>query len=154
MKNVTAGSELDIEYEGRLEDGSLFDTNKIDVAKAGNAFSEKRKYEPLHVKLGQGMLIRGFENALIGMEEGEEKEVNIPPEEGYGMRKDDLVRDVEEAFFQGKAVKKEDIILVNVQGQNFPAVVAQAGPEFKLDFNHPLAGKTLIFKMKVLKVYE
>ena len=153
MKKVKVGSEADIEYEGRLDDGSLFDTNKVDVAKKEGVFQEGRPYDPLHIKVGEGNLIKGFENALVDMSEGEEKEVKIFPEEGYGMPKADLIKEVGKDFFQGKEVHKGDWIVVTMNGQNIPTRIHEAGPKYSLDFNHPLAGKTLNFKIKVTKIY-
>ena len=60
MKNVSNGSIVDVDYEGRTEDGKLFDTSKADVAKKEETFQEQRNYEPLHITVGQGMLIKGF----------------------------------------------------------------------------------------------
>ena len=152
MEEVKQGSQVDIEYSGRLEDGTLFDMNDVELAKKEGIYHEQRPYEPLHITVGEGMVIKGFEDALMGMKEGEEKQVKIKPEEGYGMPKDELVKDVPEDFFQGNPVEKGMVIMVTMEGQEVPAVVKEAGPKYALDFNHPLAGKVLDFKIKVLKI--
>ncbi|MBI5391579.1 FKBP-type peptidyl-prolyl cis-trans isomerase [Candidatus Woesearchaeota archaeon] len=153
MKTAKQGSIVDLWYEGRLEDGTLFDTNVVDVAKAEKIFHPQRPYEPLHITLGEGMLIPGFENAIIGMKEGEMKTVTIPSEQGYGSPREDLVKTVEASFFKDQPVNVGDVIMVTIQGQNVPAMVAGKEREnYKLDFNHPLAGKTLTFKITLVKV--
>ena len=73
MKYVKSDSTISVDYEGRLNDGKLFDTSIEDVAKKEGVYAKERTYEPLHFTLGKGMLIQGFEDAVIGMEEGQEK---------------------------------------------------------------------------------
>ncbi len=153
MKKATTGSEVDIEYEGRLDDGTLFDTNKEALAKKEQIHEEGRTYTALHLIIGEKTVIKGFDNALLGMQAEEEKEVQIPPEEGYGQIRQDLVKEVPKEFFQGKEVHKGQWIMVTMQGQNITTLISEAGPKYLLDFNHPLAGKTLHFKIKLIKIY-
>ncbi len=146
-------SVVDIEYEGRLDNGKVFDTNKEAVAKKEGIFQNGRDYKPLRVTVGQGYVIKGFENALIGMKEGEEKDVVIPPAEGYGFPRQELIKTVEKKMFGDKLVKKGEVVLVTIQGQNVPATIVNVHDEkVELNFNHPLAGATLHFKIKVVKI--
>jgi len=69
MTEVKKGDTIKVEYTGRLKDGTVFDTSD-------------NHDEPLEFTVGDQKLIRGFDNAVVGMQEGEEKEVTIPPEEG------------------------------------------------------------------------
>ncbi|MFQ6137451.1 MAG: peptidylprolyl isomerase, partial [Candidatus Hydrothermarchaeales archaeon] len=83
-------------YIGKLEDGTVFDTTYEDIAKdksipKSNSFEERDVYAPLSFTIGSGQLISGFEEAVIGMKVGEEKEVVIPPEKAYGFRNEELV---------------------------------------------------------------
>ncbi len=146
-------SIVDIQYEGRLEDGTLFDTNTEELAKKEGNHIDGRKYEPLHVQLGSGNLIKGFEKNIIGMEEGENKTFHVTPEEGYGQREENLVKKFPRDLEKDKDLEKGMMIVVNVQEQEYPAVVSNINEnEITLDFNHPLAGKTLTFNVKLLKV--
>lgn len=148
-------SVVDLMYEGRLEDGKLFDTNNEETAKSEGAYAEGRKYEPLHIHLGTGSLIKGFEVNISGMEEGEEKTFKVTAEEGYGQRNEDLMKTFPKDPVKDKDLKEGMMIVVNIQEQQYPAVVAKADDkEITLDFNHPLAGKELTFKIKLLKVEE
>lgn len=104
---VEKGDTVKIDYVGRLEDGKVIDTSLRDVAKEVNIYNSNRGYSPLEFTVGSGKLIRGVEEAVVGMEEGEVKEVKVPPEKAYGK-----------------------------------------------DTHHPLAGKTLIFKIKVQEIFK
>ena len=145
-------STVDITYEGRLEDGKLFDTNNETTAKRENSYNEARPYEPLHVQLGAGMVIKGFENNIIGMEEGEEKTFKVTPEEGYGQRDENLLKEFPKDPEKDKDIKEGMMLVVNIQEQEFPAVVTKVSDTITLDFNHPLAGKILTFNVKLVKV--
>lgn len=147
-------SVVDVEYEGRLDDGTLFDTNKEDVAKKAKIYHAERTYEPLHVEMGEGYVIKGFEHALVGMKEGEVKDVTIPPEDAYGAPRAELIKTVEKNVLQGREAKKGDVVLVTIQGQNVPATIIEVGEQMKLNFNHPLAGRTLHFKLRVVKIVK
>ncbi len=83
-KNVQVGDKVKVNYIGAFTDGKIFDTSHEDVAKKAGIFDSGRWYEPLAVTAGAGELIKGFDNALIGMTVGEKKQVTIPPEMAYG----------------------------------------------------------------------
>lgn len=152
MKKVKVGSVIDVDYEGRFDDGKLFDTSKADVAKKEGVYVEERDYAPLHVTLGQGMLIKGFEDALIDMEEGQEKTVNIKAKDAYGETKLELIKNFKKDPERDKELNVGLVVLVNVEGRQIPARVSEVSENISLDFNHPLAGKDLTFKIKVVKV--
>ena len=154
MKTVKENSTVDVDYEGRLDDGRLFDTSKEDIAKKENMYFEDRPYEPLHVTLGQGMLIKGFESALIGMNEGEEKTITIKSENAYGERKQELIQRFKRDPERDKELQAGMAIVVNVNEQQVPGLVIEVGDEIAVDFNHPLAGKNLTFKLKVVRIED
>ena len=152
MKKIHEGSVVDVEYEGRTSDGNLFDTSKEDLARKEGIYQEERKYEPLHITLGQGMLIKGFENALIGMEDGQEKTAKIKSADAYGEKRPELVKTFPKDAERDKELKEGMVVLVNIEGKQVPATVIEVSDNISLDFNHPLAGKDLTFKIKVLKI--
>ena len=82
MKKVDLNSSVTVNYTGRLEDGTIFDSSLTDGR------------EPLSATLGQGSLIQGFEKGLVGMSEGETKTINIPFDEAYGGVNPDLIAEV------------------------------------------------------------
>lgn len=154
MKIVNEHSHVDVDYEGRLEDGRLFDTSKEDVAKQEGVYHEGREYTPLCVELGHGMLIKGFEDALIGMKEGEEKTVKIESKDAYGNKKEELIQRFDRDPERDKELKVGMMVAVDIQGRQMPALVIEAGEKIALDFNHPLAEKNLTFKIKVVKIED
>ena len=154
MKIVNESSTIDVEYEGRLENGELFDTSKEELAKKEGIFHEERNYEPLHVTLGQGMLIKGFEDALLGMHEEEEKTTKIDSQNAYGDKREDLIKTFPKDLERDKELKIGMVVFVDLQGKQVPAKVVGIDEEISLDFNHPLAGKNLTFTLKVVKIEE
>jgi peptidylprolyl isomerase len=136
---VEKGHYVEVHYIGTFEDGTEFDSSK--------------GKDPLGVLAGEGMLIKGFDNALIGMGVGEEKEIDILSEDAYGERNDQLIRTVPKADLGEGADKVEVGMMLGVRaptGQTFPAVITKVEEEtIELDANHPLAGKNLHFKIKI-----
>ena len=154
VRKIKENSVVSVNYEGRTDDGKLFDTSIEDTARKESIYSKERVYEPLHFTLGQGMVIKGFENALIGMHEGEEKTVKIKASEAYGERKEELVKIFPKDPERDKELKIGTIIMVDIQGRKIPAMVTGVDENIKIDFNPILAGKELIFKIKVIKIEE
>ena len=140
MEQVKNGDSVSVNYTGRLEDGTIFDTS----------LQEGRT--PLTAKLGQGQLIPGFENGLIGMSIGEKKTIEIEPKDAYGDVNEMMIQEVELTQVP-QGVKAGDML----QGQNQYGPVQVTVKEVKestvlLDMNHPLAGKKLIFDLEVVSV--
>jgi FKBP-type peptidyl-prolyl cis-trans isomerase 2 len=140
MEQIKNGDSVSVNYTGRLEDGTIFDTS----------LQEGR--EPLKTTLGQGQLIPGFENGLIGMSIGEKKTIEIQPEDAYGEVNPQLTQEVPLDKVP-ENVKVGDML----QGQNQYGPVQVTVREVNestvlLDMNHPLAGKKLIFDLEVVSV--
>ena len=134
------GDVVRVEYEGRFTDGTLFDSSE----KAGR---------PLEFQIGSGMVIKGFEKALKGMKPGEERSITLKPKEAYGMPNPGLIREVPRPA-GGENLKEGAVMLIGLpNGQRIPAKVVKLGKEkLTIDINHPLAGKTLKFKLKLLEI--
>jgi len=152
---ITTGDDVTIAYTGRLDDGTVFDTTDEDVAEEEGMLEEQpdRDFEPMTVEAGAGNLIEGFDEALLGMEEGETKTVTIPPEEAYGEADGDRVRefprgDFEEMVGQDPAEGMQ----VRAQGGASGTVVGVSEETVEVDFEHPLAGETLTFDIEVVAV--
>ena len=143
MKTAQNGHYVSVHYTGRLENGEIFDT------------SEGK--EPLQFQLGSGAIIKGFNDAVVGMSVGEEKEITIPPEEGYGFRDEELVRPVPRAMF-GAELEPQVGMVIGVQMENgarVPATITEvSGDSVTLDMNPPLAGKTLTFNIKLVEISD
>ncbi|MFC2091853.1 peptidylprolyl isomerase [Elusimicrobiota bacterium] len=138
---VTNGSTIKVHYEGQLENGEIFDKS-----------SEE---QPLQFVVGSGQIIPGFDNAVEGMQIGEKKEITIEPEDAYGVRSEQLVRDVPRTSLP-EDIKLEVGMILKSQsptGQTIPVVVTGFNEEIvNIDFNHPLAGKKLLFKIEIVDI--
>jgi len=140
MRTIQDSDSVSVNYTGRLEDGSVFDTS----------LTEGR--EPLKAKLGQGQLIKGFEKGLVGMSIGETKTIEIPCEEAYGEVNEMMVSEI------SKDQVPENVSVGDMlqgMGPNGPINVriTEIGEStVKIDANHPLAGKKLIFDLEVVGI--
>ena len=142
MKIVEDGSKVSLHYRGTFEDGTEFD-------------SSHSRGEPITCEVGSGNLISGFENALSGMKEGETKKVTLGPEDAYGDINPDAVQEVPRTAFPDDFVLKEGATVygTNSVGQEMMAKINSFTDDTAtLDFNHPMAGKTLNFEISVLEV--
>ena len=140
MKKVQNGDTVVVNYTGRLEDGTVFDSS----------LTEGR--EPLKAQLGQGLLIKGFEDGLLEMNEGDKKTIEIEPTNAYGDINPEMIVEVpKEQIPEGVSVGD----MLQAQGPMGPVNVRVA--EIKedvviIDANHPLAGKKLIFDLEVMSI--
>lgn len=154
---IEPGDQATIEYTGRLADdeGTVFDTSREAVAEeAGLAEAQpEREYEPLTVEPGAGQLIEGFDEGLIGLEEGDTETITVPPEKGYGERTDDRVMEQDrEEFEERLGQPPEEGMRIQTERQQVGEVVEVTEEVVRLDFNHELAGETLEFDVEVVSI--
>lgn len=141
MAQAKVGDRVKVHYTGFLEDGSIFDSS-LDG-------------EPFELTLGEGAVIKGFEDAIVGMNEGESKTVSIPPEDAYGPYREDLVivLDRAEVSLGFEPIVNMPLKLQSPDGKVFNVFVKSVTPDtIELDANHPLAGKELIFEIKLIEI--
>lgn len=141
MEQAKHGDTVKVHYTGRLEDGSVFDTSE------GS--------DPISFKLGEGMVIAGFEDAVLGMSPGQSRTEKIPPIKAYGERQKELILEVERANIPENADIEVGQILVigNEEGQTLKVLVTEITEDMViLDANHPLAGKTLEFTLELVEI--
>ncbi|MEK6825771.1 MAG: peptidylprolyl isomerase [Nanoarchaeota archaeon] len=142
--SVKKGSLVTIEYEGMFENGVLFDSSH-----------HGDHSHPITFTVGEKQVIEGLEKAVVGMNEGEEKKFSISPQEGYGMHDERLLREVPQNTLPQDTALSSGMTLgiTTPDGKQIPVSIAKVENEIvTLDFNHPLAGKTLIFKIKIVGI--
>lgn len=150
---IEAGDFVVFHYVGRFENGEVFDTSYEDIARENEIYVEEREYGPLGVNVGVGEIIPGLDEALIGMEPGEKKTITVPPEKAYGMPDPGLVINVsKEEFTKAGLEPMEGMYVMTDSG--IAKIAKVEGENVALDFNHPLAGKTLIFDVEVVDVQK
>ena len=140
MKKVTGTDTVVVNYTGKLEDGSIFDSS----------LNEGR--EPLKAKLGQGQLIKGFEDGLVGMTIGDKKIVEIESNEAYGDVNTDLIVEIPSEQIPSDAEVGHMLQGMGPQGPVTVKIVEINESTVKIDANHPLAGKKLIFELELLDI--
>jgi len=136
---IQSGDTVSVHYTGKLESGEVFDSS-----------SGRR---PMTFTVGTGQIIRGFDEAVLGMAVGDRKTVTIAPERAYGPRQLELIVDIpRNTVPEGMDLEKGMMIeLVDPQGNRIPAEVFEILDEVvKMDLNHFLAGKTLVFDIEIV----
>ena len=140
--NAKTGDTVKVEYTGTLDDGTVFD-------------SSEDHGMPLEFQIGSGHVIKGFDDAILDMKEGYEKEFSVSPTQGYGEHDPTLVQKVPKEIFP-KDVELVPGLMFEAglpTGEKIPAMVtAIEGGLVSVDLNHPLAGKTLNFKIKLTEI--
>ena len=138
---VTNGHNVKVHYKGTLADGTEFDNSRT-------------RGQTLDFQVGASRLIRGFNDALLGMTEGQTKKVTIPPESAYGERDPEALKTVpKEAFGEEFNFKVGGTIQGNGPAGPFLAKIhALEEEQVILDMNHPLAGEALNFEIELVEV--
>lgn len=155
---VESGRVAVIHFTGRIAEGEsagkIFDTTDVDVALDEGIYHDHRDYKPLEVRVGEGKIIEGVDRALSGMEVGEERTVELEPEEAFGARDEAKVLEVpfetldsgsDDAVGPGSLVKSETGETGWIRSMEDDVAV--------VDFNHELAGLTIECELRVLDAY-
>jgi len=137
--SVKKNDWVSVEYEGATADGNVFDSNK--------------GKEPLKFKVGVGMVIAGFDNGIIGMSVGEEKTIDVQYMDGYGPRNTEIAK-LPKGLLDGISNLEEGKEILVMSGVGPLSLFVSKIEEETIDaiLNHPLAGKNLIFKVKLLEI--
>ena len=141
MKKVKEGDVVKVHYTGKLVNGEQFDSS------AGR--------EPLEFTVGAGQMIKGFDDAMPGMNLGEKKTINIAPEDAYGARSEEAIIEFpkENVPADMKLEAGMPLTLSNQAGQPVPVIVVEVKEEvIVLDANHFLAGQELIFDIELVEI--
>lgn len=141
MQQAKKGDTVRVHYTGKLTSGEQFDSS------AGR--------EPLEFEIGAGMMIKGFDDAVVGMAIGDKKTINIAPGDGYGERSEEMVMDFPRANFPADMTPEVGMQLMmnNNAGQQFPVTIVEVKDDVvMLDANHMLAGKELVFDIEMVEI--
>ena len=144
MEGKNAGKTVRVHYQGTLDDGTQFD-------------SSYDRGEPLEFVCATGMMIKGFDAAVVEMEIGQIVNVHLEPEEAYGMPNPDAIFSCKIAELPGSEnlTVGQQVYLANSMGQPFPVKVTFKDDEnITLDANHEMAGKALNFKIELVDILE
>jgi FKBP-type peptidyl-prolyl cis-trans isomerase SlpA len=138
---IGPGTKITLHFALQLDNGDMVDSNF--------------ERDPAIFTVGDGNLLPGFEKALFGMLEGEHKTLVIKPEDGFGQRNPNNIQEIARSQFSPDLELSEGLMLsfADAQKTELPGVVQRFDDEVVVvDFNHPLAGRDILFEVAILKI--
>jgi len=141
MAQVKQGDKVKVHYTGTYDDGTVFDSSV--------------ERDPLEVTVGSGMVIPGFDRALVDMELGEKKKVNIPAADAYGPRAEELVAEIpRERIPENIQLEVGQQLQLSLAdgGEAIVMIVDLGEKTVTLDANHPMAGMDLNFELELVEI--
>jgi len=151
---VEKGDFILVGLTGRVEEtGEVFDTTSEETAKSTGLYNENKVYGPRVVVVGEGWLPKGLDEGLVGLKVGAEAKIEVQPQDAFGERAPEKVRMIPYRLLRSKGINPSVGAQVEFEGRT--ALVRSIGAgRVQLDFNPPLAGRKLIYDVKVLKRFE
>ncbi|MFQ5638606.1 MAG: peptidylprolyl isomerase [bacterium] len=141
MTKAKSGDKVKIHLTGKLDNGKVISSSK--------------NGEPIEIILGKSQIIRGLQEAVLGMEPRQTKTVTVPPEKAFGLHREDLIMEVEKELLPNAVTYEVGKIveLPQTDGKMGKVrVVDVSAPKITLDLNHPFAGKNLVFDITLLEI--
>lgn len=142
--SIKNGSKVKIEYTGSLDDGTVFDST-----------THGDHTHPLEFTIGEGKILPKFEKEVMGMKKGGEKKFRIEAKDAYGEYNESAKKEFPKSMLPKEREPEKGMVLMlqSPEGHMFPVKIADVtNDKIVLDLNHPLAGKALNFKIKVIEV--
>jgi FKBP-type peptidyl-prolyl cis-trans isomerase 2 len=145
------GDFLMIEYVGRVAlTGEIFDLTDEALARKEGIHDPKQSYGPVLVIIGSGMAVPGVEKQLLDMNPGEEREFRVSQEEAFGRREPRLIKIISYHRFTSQKINPVPGIFVNIDGRH-AKIQSVSGGRVRVDFNNPLAGKDLRYRLMLVR---
>ena len=147
---IKEGDFIKLSYTGKLDDGSIFDTTDEELAKANDIFNENAIYGGDIIIIGAEQTIEGLEEDIKKHDVGYEGTVEIPPEKGFGEKNPLLIKSIPVKRFEQKP---HEGMRVHIDGR-IGLVMRVMGRHARVDFNAPMASKTIYYDYKINDVLE
>jgi len=149
MVTVKKEDFVEIEYTGKIkEDGTIFDTTSEKIAKESNIYNQNMRYGSVIICLGEGQILKGLEKALEGKDTDKEYTIELAPEEGFGKKDPKMIQLIQTSKFRKQGIQPMPGLQINVDGM-LGVVKTVSGGRTLVDFNNPLAGKDLVYTVKI-----
>jgi FKBP-type peptidyl-prolyl cis-trans isomerase SlpA len=137
---IGAGCQVDLHFSVALENGIELDNTRV-------------RAEPVSLVIGDGNLLPGFENALIGLRAGDRRTVHLPPEDAFGAWNPDNVQTFDTVKFAERPQLEQMIEFEDKSKATLAGVVKSVNDDMtEVDFNHPLAGRNVVFEVEIVRV--
>src|SRR3989338_2964288 len=149
MEKVSKKDFIEIEYTGKIKEGNIiFDTTDEKVAKENNLHGHD--FSPAIICVGEEQILKGIDHNLEGKDVGKEYEFDIKPEDAFGKKNAKLIQLIPTSKFKQQKIQPMPGMQLNIDSM-VGTVKTVSGGRTLVDFNHPLAGKELLYKVKINK---
>jgi FKBP-type peptidyl-prolyl cis-trans isomerase 2 len=144
-----------VHYVGRIaegpDEGEVFDTTDVDVALEEGIYHDHRDYKPLEVRLGEGKIVEGLDDAIVGMEVGETRTVVVEPEHAFGEFDPDEVVEFPRDMFDEDEIEVDSLAATEDGRSGWVTEIEE--DTVTIDFNHELAGTRVEFEIRLLDLH-
>ncbi|HLC49925.1 MAG TPA: peptidylprolyl isomerase [Candidatus Nanoarchaeia archaeon] len=153
MAAVKKSDFVEIEYTGKTSEGIVFDTTSEKTAKEHNLRSKNSDYSPIVVCIGENAIMKSLEDQIVGKETGKNYTFSINAEDAFGKKDAKMIQLIPMSKFRQQKIQPIPGLQLNIDG-SFGVVRTVSGGRCLVDFNHPLAGKDLVYEVKINKIVE
>lgn len=147
--SLKEGDFIELNFVGKLSDGSVFDTTLESVAKEHSLNYKSGVFKPMIVCIGKGQLVKGLDKALVGLDLGKHS-INVSKEEGFGKKDAKLLQLVPSKFFKKNNIRPVAGLSVDIDGSR-GIIRSVSGGRIVVDFNNPMSGHDLVFEVELLR---
>ncbi|ALM74637.1 FKBP-type peptidyl-prolyl cis-trans isomerase [Thermococcus barophilus] len=159
LMKVGRGDVVRLHYIGKVkETGEIFDTTYEEVAKEAGIYSEKGIYGPVPIAIGAGHVLKGLDEQLEGLEVGKKYTIEVPPEKAFGKRDAKLIKTFTLGQFRRQGIMPFPGLEVEIETESGKKlkgrVLSVSSGRVRVDFNHPLAGKTIVYEVEIVEKIE
>ena len=151
---IDNGNFVRVNFTGKVKGtDDVFDTTYEEIAQEAGIFEDKRTYKPIPIVVGGNHLLPPIEQAIVGLEEGDKKTVEVDSKDAFGPRNPSLVQFVPMKEFKKQGMTPIQGMKIQYEG-NTGKILTVNGGRVRVDFNHELAGKDLIYDVEVTEIIE
>ncbi len=148
---IKPGDFIELDYVAKIKDtGVVFDLTNESNAKELNLHNKNIKYNPIIICVGKGDVISGLDEFLVGKEPGSFK-LELQPEKAFGKKRTDLIKLINTNILRQQKIEPMPGLKINIDGL-FGNIVSVSGGRTLIDFNHPLAGKAVVYEITINKI--
>ena len=151
---IENGNFVRVNFTGKIkENDEVFDTTYDEIAQEAGIFDENKTYKPIPIVVGGNHLLPSIEEAIIGLEAGDSKTVEVESDDAFGPRNPKAIQLIPMKEFKKQGMTPYPGMRISAEGGEGRILTVNGG-RVKVDFNHPLAGKDLIYEVQVTEIIE